>query len=330
MIRANGLVQEYLSYLQNVRGASPHTVGAYRNDMSLFVNYCTNREIDPFKAGINELQGFMADQSIEQKAPGSINRSLSTIRGFYRWMVRFGKRPDNPCGNLRNLKNPQKLPSVLWEKEMAGYSELPEKLGILWPQRDKAIIMLMYSGGLRISELVSLTMDSLLDGREGARIIGKGGKERFVFFTEEGISALNDYLPLREARMSAAGFDAHAGSSQVFINSKCRPITIPGIRWIISKYTERSGLGKRIHPHSFRHSFATHLVNSGCDVRLVQELLGHASLSTTQRYTHVNIEGLKKVYEKTHPHSGKSASSVHGNTNSSSAGRAQRGKVNGK
>jgi integrase/recombinase XerC len=294
-------VQEYLTYLQSVRGVSSHTLNAYRNDMTLFENYCELCGIDPVMAGIADLQGFMAGQSYEQKAAASINRSLSTIRGFYRWLVRFKRRADNPCGNLRNLKNPRKLPSVLWEKEMADFSQLPDKQGI-WPQRDKAIIMLMYSGGLRISELVSLTMDRMLDNYEGARISGKGGRERYVFFTEEGVSVLKEYLPLRGARLRAAGFNDAVDRGQVFINAKSKPISIPGVRWIIAQYAQRSGLGKNVHPHSFRHSFATHLVNSGCDVRIVQELLGHASISTTQRYTHVNIDGLKKVYAKAHPH----------------------------
>jgi len=296
------IVQEYLTYLHSVRGVSAHTIGAYRNDLSHFVNYCENNGIDAANAGPADLQGFMADQSMEDKAPGSINRSLSVIRGFYRWMVRFGRRGDNPCGSIRNLKNPSPLPSVLWEKEMACFAELPDKAGILWPERDKAIIMLMYSGGLRISELVSLRMENLPEGHDGARIIGKGGKERQVFFSEEGVSALEDYLPMREARLRDAGLNDEISRGSVFISLKLKPITIPGVRWIISKYSERSGMGKNIHPHSFRHSFATHLVNSGCDVRVVQELLGHASLSTTQRYTHVDINSLKKVYAKAHPH----------------------------
>jgi len=302
MIETPMLVQEYLSYLHSVRGVSAHTTGAYRNDLFHFLNYCENNGIDAASAGPADLQGFMADQSVEEKAPGSINRALSTIRGFYRWMLRFGKRGDNPCGSIRNLKNPQTLPSVLWEQEMARFAELPDKAGILWPERDKALIMLMYSGGLRISELVSLTMESLLDGRDGARIIGKGGKERYAFFSEEAVSALQEYLPLREARLRSAGLNDEISRGSVFINLKLRPISIPGVRWIISKYSEHSGMGKNIHPHSFRHSFATHLVNSGCDVRVVQELLGHASLSTTQRYAHVNINSLKKVYAKAHPH----------------------------
>jgi integrase/recombinase XerC len=133
----------------------------------------------------------------------------------------------------------------------------------------------------------------------GARIIGKGNKERRVFFSEEAKEAIIAYLSARNERIKA-----ERPTDKIFISLKGDPISVPGVRWIISKYAERSGLDKAIHPHSLRHSFATHLVNSGCDVRVVQELLGHASISTTQRYTHVNMERLKKVYNNAHPHGG--------------------------
>jgi integrase/recombinase XerC len=302
MIAGQAMVQKYLSYLQAVRGVSGRTLDAYDSDLSQFTGYCRNHGLEPEKAEAREVQGFIADLSAERRSPASVNRALSSVRGFYRWMLRFGQRKDNPCEGLRNVKNPQSLPSVLWEGEMAGFAELPDTAGILWPERDKALIMLMYCAGLRISELVSLSMNGLLQRYEGARITGKGGKERFVFFSDEGRAALLDYLPLRQARLKMAGLENAAQDGKVFVNRKGRDISISGVRWIIAQYALRSGLGKNIHPHSLRHSFATHLVNSGCDVRIVQELLGHASLSTTQRYTHVSIEGLKKVYSKAHPH----------------------------
>jgi len=233
-----------------------------------------------------------------------VNRRLSSIRGFYRWLLRFGKRFDNPCDNLRNVKAPQGLPSVLWEDEMAAFAELPEKNNMLWPERDKALILTMYSAGLRISELVSLSMNMITGDREGARVIGKGGKERMVFFSGEARAALGDYLPRREAKIRDSGLKAADMNGALFISEKGRPLSVPGVRWIISQYARVSDLGKNIHPHSLRHSFATHLVNAGCDVRIVQEMLGHASLSTTQRYAHVNIEGLKKAYARAHPHGG--------------------------
>ena len=298
------LIQEYLSYLRSVRGAAERTVEAYGNDLSRYANYCENHGLDAETAGPSEVRGFIADLSAEETAPSSVNRSLSSIRGFYRWMLRFGRREDDPAGNLRNLKTPKHLPSVLWEAEMASFAELPETAGILWPARDKALIMAMYSAGLRISELVSLSMENVSGKLDKAKIRGKGGKERYVFFSDEARDAVKEYLPERAARLSMSGFKENEKSGPLFISRKGKPISVPGVRWIIGKYAERSGLGKNIHPHSLRHSFATHLVNSGCDVRIVQEMLGHSSISTTQRYAHVNIEGLKRVYAKAHPHGG--------------------------
>jgi integrase/recombinase XerC len=296
------LIQEYLSYLQPVRGVSVRTLAAYRDDLSLFANYCNNLDIDPVTANSYQVQGFIAELSAERAAPSSVNRRLSSIRGFYRWLVRFHERVDNPCDTLRNVKVPRHLPSVLWENEMADFAALPETKKALWPARDKALIMTMYSAGLRISELASLSMELLNTGMDGARVTGKGGKERVVFFSDEARMAIRDYLPEREAKIRNAGLKAERLNGALFVSERGRALSVPGARWIIYYYARRSGLGKNIHPHSLRHSFATHLVNAGCDIRIVQEMLGHASLSTTQRYAHVNIEGLKRVYAKAHPH----------------------------
>jgi len=294
------VVLEYLSYLESVKGCSARTVEAYRNDLLRFANYCCNHDIAPDKAAAYEVQSFIAELSAQRMAASSVNRCLSSVRGFYRWMVRFNKREDNPCSALRNVKAPVKLPSVLWENEMADFAALPETAGILWPVRDKALILAMYSAGLRVSEVVSLSMKNISGSLDEARITGKGGKMRYVFFSEEAKTAIAEYLPQRKARLRMAGTNGKNGA--LFINRKGLPISVPGVRWIITRYAQYSGLGKNIHPHSLRHSFATHLVNSGCDVRVVQEMLGHSSLSTTQRYTHVNIENLKKVYAASHPH----------------------------
>ena len=301
MMANNGksLVEEYLEYLSSVRGVSKRTSEAYRLDLGHYVNYCANNDITPEKADPAQVRGFITDLSAEGAASVSVNRSLSSIRGFYRWLLRFGYRDDDPSSPLRNLKTPKTLPAFLWEGEMALFSELPEKAGILWPERDKALILAMYSGGLRISETVSLSLKNMEADFSGARIIGKGNKERRVFFSEEARDAISVYLATRNKRIKA-----ERPTDKLFISLKGEPISVPGVRWIISKYAERSGLDKAIHPHSLRHSFATHLVNSGCDVRVVQELLGHASISTTQRYTHVNMEHLKKVYHNAHPHGG--------------------------
>ena len=302
----NNRIREYLDYLRVVRGVSQRTLGAYGRDLGHFESYCDNHGFLPEAIDPAGVRGFIADLGEEGIASVSVNRALSSIRGFYRWMLRFGYRGDDPSILLKNLKTPKTLPAFLYEKEMAQFSELPETAGILWPERDKALILTMYSAGLRISELVGLSVKNVEGDLGGARIIGKGDKERQVFFSEEAREALAAYLPIRMERIKKAGPKGAAPNGRVFINRKGEPISVPGVRWIISRYAERSGLDKNIHPHALRHSFATHLVNSGCNVRVVQELLGHASISTTQRYTHVDIERLKTVYNNAHPHAGSS------------------------
>ena len=296
------IIGQYLDYLGGVRKVAARTLGSYEGDLSKFAGYCDNHGIDPGKATALQVQGFIADLSAERAAPTSVNRRLSSVRGFYRWMIRFGKRADDPCASLRNLKAPKGLPSVLWEDEMADFAALPEAKGMLWPVRDKALIMAMYSAGLRISELASLSMKTLTGKADGARVVGKGGKERRVFFSEEAQSAILEYLPERDAGIRSAGLGGCDREGALFVSRRGKALSVPGVRWLIEQYARHSGLGKYVHPHSLRHSFATHLVNAGCDVRIVQEMLGHASLSTTQRYAHVNIARLKKVYGQAHPH----------------------------
>jgi integrase/recombinase XerC len=294
-----GRVEDYLLYLASVRVVSERTLGAYGRDLSRFGVYCANHETDPPSASAQEVRGFIADLAAEGIAPVSVNRALSSIRGYYRWLPRFGLRPDDPASPLKNLKTPKTLPVFLWEGEMAGFAELPDTAGILWPCRDRALILTMYSAGLRISELVSLSLPALESGLEGARVRGKGDRDRLVFFSPECREALAAWLLERRGRVKG-----DKPTDRLFINKRGEPISVPGVRWIIARYGELSGLPKNIHPHALRHSFATHLVNSGCDVRLIQELLGHASISTTQRYTHVDMERLRKVYTSAHPHGG--------------------------
>ena len=251
----------------------------------------------------------------------SVNRALSTLRGFFVWLIRFGYRADNPCSLIKNIKTPKTLPSLLWEDEMADFAKLPQKTNILWEERDLALILTMYSSGMRISETLSLSIDSLEAGFGGARIVGKGNKERAVFFSEEAKEALRRYLPARAALLAALPQKTAAETSQteavvkkggagdvlggLFISRRGKPLSVMGARWIIGRYSELSGLKKNVHPHALRHSFATHLLNGGCDIRLVQELLGHAVISTTARYTHVTMDRLKDVYRKAHPHAKK-------------------------
>jgi integrase/recombinase XerC len=196
-------VEEYLGYLRSVRGVSELTLRAYQGDLHRFASYCENSGVRMEAASPYEAQRFIGDLSLEGISAVSVNRALSSIRGFYRWLVRFGRRKDNPVGNLRNLRTPKTLPAFLWEGEMADFADLPDTAGILWPPRDKALILAMYSAGLRISELTALSLGSLDRDLSGGRVMGKGGKERHVLFSEEAREAIAAYLPARAARIKA-------------------------------------------------------------------------------------------------------------------------------
>ncbi|MDR2480733.1 MAG: tyrosine recombinase [Spirochaetaceae bacterium] len=295
-MKINKVIEEYLGYLRSVRGMADKTLKSYRADLADFFAYCENINILPENACKNALELFIGDMSLEGRAAVSINRTLSSLRGFFRYLVRFDYRSDNPAECIQNTKAPKKLPVFLSESEMTAFSKLPEAAHILWEARDKALIMLMYSAGLRISELASLTLEKIEKNFCSAHVCGKGGKERAVFFSDEGRSALLAYLAERNAKIK------NKNISLLFLNRKGFPLSSEGIRWIIHEYAKRSGISKNIHPHSLRHSFATHLMSKGCDIRIVQELLGHSSLSTTQIYTHTTMARLKEVYKKSHPH----------------------------
>jgi integrase/recombinase XerC len=302
------LFEEYLAYERGARALSPHSIAAYHSDLQHYEDYCFHAEIDPLKASAAEVRAYIGDQSAEGRATLSVNRALSTIRGFYRFLVRTGRRKDDPAERLKNLRAPQKLPVFLWEKEMAAFADLPENAGILWPARDRAIILALYSSGMRIGELCSLRLDAMDKDLRSARIIGKGNKERQVFFSEEARQAIAVWLPERDAYLSDVGrqiSDVRCLTLNVptlFISRKRRPVSESGMEFIFRRYAQLASTPKHLHPHAMRHSFATHLMNAGCDVRVVQELLGHASINTTARYTHVDMESLKKVYLKAHPH----------------------------
>lgn len=293
----NERILEYLKYIYSVRGVQENTITAYASDLHEFVSYCTDFTICPEKASRQNIELFIGNMTVKGLASVSINRTLSSLRGFFQYLVRFQYRTDNPMENLQNVRFPKKLPVFLWEDEMAKFSILPETANILWASRDKAIILLMYSTGLRIGEMANLYINKFKDDYHTVDIIGKGNKQKTVFFSDESRNAVIEYLTDRNAVLGD-----NSKNKTLFISRKGENLSTAGIRWIINKYVKYANLSKNIHPHSFRHSFATHLLSAGCDIRMVQELLGHSSLSTTQIYTHTTTARLKTIYKKTHPH----------------------------
>jgi site-specific recombinase XerD len=306
-------IEEYLAYLGAVRGLSPRTLRSYREDFECFerVQGAAAAAFDIDAASPADLRSFAAALVTEGKAGSSVNRALSALRGYFRYRVRYGGLAVDPSRDVEGLPSKRPLPRFLFEDEASSFMDLPEGDGFA-PSRDRAMLEFLYSTGCRVAEASNLTLDRLdLEGGS-ARVMGKGSKERVVFLAAPAKAALGAYLPLRSERMvriGAAAKGSPAGATRraeakeyLFVNARGGRLTERGIEWILQGYSERSGNRRPVSPHAFRHSFATHLVNRGADIRAVQELLGHASVSTTQVYAHVDMERLRKVYDQAHPH----------------------------
>ena len=295
---------DYLAYLASVRNLSRHTMESYARDLEKFETYLAGRGVEPQSAEVADARGFVSWLTQEGLSPRSVNRMVSGVRGWYRFMERRGHVSVNPFAEIHSLRTEKRLPSFLFEEEMARLVEMPSREPCadreeFWKLRDRAALETLYSTGCRISELVSLDLRDV-DLKNGtARVLGKGAKERNVFLGASAVDALRSYMSLRPFHVRAAGGEP---VQAVFINQRGGRITDRGVRFILAEYLARANLGKHVTPHTFRHSFATHLLDRGADIRAVQELLGHASLSTTQVYTHVGLEKLKKVYRRAHPH----------------------------
>ena len=302
---------DYIEYLGMVRNLSPHTLECYGKDLEKYEAFLSERGVAAEAAGVADARGFVAWLSREGLSPRSVNRMVSGVRGWYRYMERRSEISTNPFAEIRSLRTEKRLPSFLFEDEMARLVEMPSREPCadkeeFWKMRDRAVLETLYSTGCRISELVALDVNDVDLKNQAARVMGKGSKERNVFLGEAAAEALRAYMSLRpfhartvDPKSASAVGDAMRA---LFINQRGGRITDRGVRFILSEYLSRANLGKRVTPHTFRHSFATHLLDRGADIRAVQELLGHASLSTTQVYTHVGMDKLKKVYRRAHPH----------------------------
>jgi integrase/recombinase XerC len=320
-------LEEYLAYLGSVRGLSARTLSSYREDLDRFESFMSAR-LDPARgigparegsvpgapsaldsAEARDVRSFAAALVSEGKAGSSVNRALSAVRGFYRYRVRFGGLASDPSRDVEGLPSRRPLPRFLFEDEAASFVSLP-KGDDFGASRDAAMLEFLYSTGCRVGEAAGLTLDRLDLGGGSAKVLGKGSKERVVFLTQTARAALAAYLPHRAERVRRLPAQA-VGKEHLFVNARGGRLTERGIEWIVEGYAERSRFPRKVTPHAFRHSFATHMVGRGADIRVVQELLGHASVSTTQVYAHVDMERLRKVYEQAHPH-GASAVRSHG------------------
>jgi integrase/recombinase XerC len=296
----NGLdpyIKKFLKYLEVERDVSVHTLRSYAKDLKDFAMYCPS---DPGDIEMVDIRGFLSNQMIAGKAKSSVARELATLRSFFKYLYEEGYVKINYAKLVPSPKVPKHLPSFLDVDDAFGLVKAPEGIGLL-PVRDRAILELLYSSGLRVSEVAGLNTDDL-NIREGlVKVRGKGKKERIVPVGGKAIDALKSYLIERvlfKKRKAIADSD-----SAIFLNKSGERLTDRQIRRIVVKYARLTGIDGQIGPHTLRHTFATHLLIGGADLRVIQELLGHSSLSTTQKYTHLDIGHLIDVYDKAHPFS---------------------------
>lgn len=299
-ITVHDAAEEFLLYLGAVCGMSEHTVRAYRNDLVQFEAMPRIRaRVCLREVTTEDLRQCVAVLSKARRAASSINRFIASVRSLFAYCRKYHYIQDNPALELKTVKLPKRLPRFMTGAEVDELCAAPQKHELLWETRDRAIFELLYSSGCRVSELASLTLDDVADGYESAIVTGKGGKDRRVYFAADAQKALAAYLADRAAR-----FGERCRVRALFVNQAGGALTTRGIAYILSRYSGAEGTHRHVSPHAFRHTFATAMLTNGADVRMVQELLGHASISTTQRYTHINTQTLIAVYNKAHPHGG--------------------------
>lgn len=293
---------QFLRHLSRERDASEHTIKAYREDLAALGDYLADeagKTPDPASITVADLRGYSAALAEAGYAKTSISRRLASARSFFRFAQREGWVQSNPAAPLRNPRKPRKLPHFLTNDEVERLLAAPptkSDLGL----RDRAILETLYSAGLRVSELVG-ACDADLDLDEGIlRVRGKGRKERIAPIGSHAAHALRAWL----ARRKLADNQPADEEAPLFTNRFGRRLTTRSVARMIEKYLKETGLDLRTSPHTLRHSFATHLLDRGADIRSVQELLGHKSLVTTQVYTHVSTRSLREAYEKAHPRAG--------------------------
>ncbi len=288
----NELLESFIKHLSDERNYSEHTVKAYRGDLENFRDFLLKEEKKVEDADVATINAYVSTL-YGKNSPASVERKISAVRSFFSYLVRKDIVAQNPAKLVRTPKKEKHLPVFLSVDEVFNLVNVKDPEQSPLRLRDRAILELLYSSGLRVSELAGTTLADLSMGEAIIRVRGKGNKERIVPVGSKALSALGDYLDIREKLKPA--------SDRIFLNSRGGGITTRSLARIIKKYGLVSGISKNVSPHVLRHSFATHLLAGGADLRAIQEMLGHASLSTTQRYTHLSVERIMEVYDKTHP-----------------------------
>jgi integrase/recombinase XerC len=298
METATSFLPDFFRYLKVQKNASPHTLTSYRADIEHFLAFAAAKlETDEVTlAAITPIliRAYLANLKDEDYARRTIARKMAAMRSFFRHLCRENAVAENPFQMVRTPKLEKRLPSFLDPAEITALLELPDKSSL--GRRDAAILELLYATGMRVSELAGLAVRDVELGEGYALVYGKGSKERVVPVGRKALAAVKLYLDLARPRLLAG-----VPHDTLFVNSRGGPLTDRSVRRVVDKYVVALALAKHVSPHTIRHTFATHLLNNGADLRSVQELLGHVNLSTTQLYTHVTKERVKSVYSQAHP-----------------------------
>ena len=289
------LCDEYLDYLRGECHLADNTIAAYGRDMQRFVGWVGKRDLK--KLRIQDLSAYVGFLQTEQLAPASIARNVVAIRTFFKFLQLEGVVVDNPAELIATQKMWQRMPGVLTRRQVEDFLRAPRKTDAFW-QRDVAMLEVLYATGCRASEVCHLRVRDLSLKEKHLRCEGKGGKQRMVPIGAQAIAAILRYC--EELRGKLADKSPHP-PEELFLSRSGRPIDRIQLWRLVKRYAQRAGIVAEISPHSLRHSFATHLLAGGADLRLVQEMLGHASIQTTQIYTHVEHSRLKKVHRQFHP-----------------------------
>jgi len=295
-------IDSFLNYLTVERGFSGNTIDAYRNDLSQLADFAGKeigkRSVMPSWSNFSrqDMLSYLLDLKERNYAVTTLARKVAAAKSFFGFLHSEGKIKGNPMENITSPKVGKPLPDAISISQVRQLIDQPAKLDAPEAKRDRAMLELLYASGMRVSELVSLNLNDINTKENYVRCFGKGNKERMVPIYQQAARAVEDYITQVRPRMARSDKE-----QALFVNQRGDRLTRQGLWQILKAYAKSAGLGKKVTPHTLRHSFATHMLSGGADLRSVQELLGHANISTTQIYTHLTSEHIRKTYDKAHP-----------------------------
>lgn len=300
---------EYLNYIENVQMLSKNTVDSYRRDLVQFENFVGAKK-QMHDISLDELRSCVGSLSRKGRAAASINRFIVSVHKLFSYCRKWGYIANNVSTELKSVKLPKRVPKFLTQREVDSICMQPAENPLLWEARDRAILELLYSTGCRVSEVSGLNVRDVSADHSSAMVTGKGSKDRRVFLEEDARNALEKYLVERKLR-----FPHSTDSDALFLNQRGGRLTRRGIALVIARYSGVEGTNYHAFPHMFRHTFATSMLSAGADVRVIQKMLGHENISTTQKYTHITTEQLIQTYNNAFPHGNRKNNGEKGDNN---------------